>query len=325
MANVKYMRWLSNEYRVKRQMSVENPSIFIELTNHCNFNCEYCQHQLRERDRGFMCWKLFERLINEIAEWGGRRTVALAIDGEPTLYSRFCDAVRLITNKGLLANVATNGSTLWQAYYDLPCDWYISVGGNKKDWHRRGSRLAFDDYLSGIVDFVRYRSVNGIEGSVTLQLHEYLEWDNNRRTVRRDVIDKDAMKNKVQWILEQLGSIVCRGDMQLYIKPHKIVATNWRLLSNAGSVTRGYCDSAWKNCAVLWDGRLTYCCTDLSGSTYIGNVNDEPLRYLWLRSGAANLERDNWDMWIPSNSICRRCLWAITENCKLHIGEVTNG
>lgn len=86
--------------------------VYVELTNRCNFACEFCPNPVMEREGGQMDFALLERALDEIAVAGLARLVLFHQQGEPTLYTRLADAVRAGARRGLAIAITTNGSTL---------------------------------------------------------------------------------------------------------------------------------------------------------------------------------------------------------------------
>ncbi|MFQ5862894.1 MAG: radical SAM protein, partial [Candidatus Brocadiales bacterium] len=63
------------------------PKVFyIETTNHCNARCYMCPHDKMKREKGFMSWELFKKIIDECKTFEGKGlTFYLHKDGEPLL------------------------------------------------------------------------------------------------------------------------------------------------------------------------------------------------------------------------------------------------
>src|SRR6185369_11141153 len=91
------------------------PSISLECTNVCNLKCPYCANQALTRSRGMIRWELLEKLVDECCR-EGYGLDALHGTGEPLLYPRLEDAVKLIRSRDAGKGVfATNATLLTQA------------------------------------------------------------------------------------------------------------------------------------------------------------------------------------------------------------------
>jgi MoaA/NifB/PqqE/SkfB family radical SAM enzyme len=60
--------------------------LHIEVTNVCNFKCEFCPDAVMERRRGHMELALLDRLLTEVAEHQLARIVTFHLMGEPLIY-----------------------------------------------------------------------------------------------------------------------------------------------------------------------------------------------------------------------------------------------
>ncbi|MBT6087428.1 MAG: tetratricopeptide repeat protein [Rhodospirillaceae bacterium] len=87
-------------------------SLFLELTNKCNFHCEFCPSDIQERAAGFMDMDLATRMYNEVAEKGLATQVMLHLMGEPTLHPKLYEILAYGKSKGIRTELVTNGSAL---------------------------------------------------------------------------------------------------------------------------------------------------------------------------------------------------------------------
>jgi MoaA/NifB/PqqE/SkfB family radical SAM enzyme len=78
----------------------EVTKVYFEVTNSCNFRCDFCPSYLSERKRQHMDFALFEKGIDDIIRDGITDTVGFHILGEPLLYPRLEDAVRYAKRRG---------------------------------------------------------------------------------------------------------------------------------------------------------------------------------------------------------------------------------
>jgi len=83
-------------------------TVDVELTNHCNLLCVFCDRQLMKRAKGFMDFAVLKKIVDQAAEIGvlGIRFIRW---GEPLLHPKVFEAVKYIKSKGLLAHITTNG------------------------------------------------------------------------------------------------------------------------------------------------------------------------------------------------------------------------
>ena len=88
--------------------------IYIEITNVCNLNCDFCAPHNRENR--FMKIEEFEEILNKISTYTSH--IYLHVKGEPLLHPQFPEFVKLAHSKGFQINLTTN-ATLLKNHLDL--------------------------------------------------------------------------------------------------------------------------------------------------------------------------------------------------------------
>jgi len=87
------------------------PAIQIEPTNFCNAKCISCSAPRSSRNKGYMDFKFFKKIVDEASQIGTKR-IDLYLHGEPLLHSGLIDMIRLIKRLGIKIQIATNGMLL---------------------------------------------------------------------------------------------------------------------------------------------------------------------------------------------------------------------
>ena len=82
--------------------------IYIEITNVCNLNCEFCEPHNRENR--FMTLVEFESVLNKISNYSSY--IYLHVKGEPLLHPDFDKIVKLAYSKDFQINLTTNATLL---------------------------------------------------------------------------------------------------------------------------------------------------------------------------------------------------------------------
>jgi MoaA/NifB/PqqE/SkfB family radical SAM enzyme len=150
--------------RLSRLGSLDLPvrRLHLELTNRCNFSCEFCPDRHMRRARGLMPLAMAEHLLHQAGEEGLARQVHFHVMGEPLLYPQLVEAVQIARRHNLEAWVTTNASMLTPAV----------IGGLEEaglshliislqtpdatSFGLRGSSgLAFEEYRDRLVEAVR--------------------------------------------------------------------------------------------------------------------------------------------------------------------------
>src|SRR5262249_290608 len=86
--------------------------IYLELTNACNFTCDYCPIDQQTRKKSMIPTDLAARIINEIADNKLTYFLTFHIMGEPYLHKDLVPLTRLAESRGIRVRLLTNGSLL---------------------------------------------------------------------------------------------------------------------------------------------------------------------------------------------------------------------
>lgn len=107
---------------MKQQNSVIIPaSVDIDLTNHCNQDCYYCESaEFRENNLTAQPMQDYVDLLNKLADWrkhspnstGSLHTVTFSGSGEPTLFKGYEKLIEQSIKLGFRTSMITNGVNL---------------------------------------------------------------------------------------------------------------------------------------------------------------------------------------------------------------------
>lgn len=64
-------------------------TVFLELTNHCNMNCDFCANHLITRPRGYMPIELAKSVIDQLKEMKFKGFLITSLMGEPLMHPNF--------------------------------------------------------------------------------------------------------------------------------------------------------------------------------------------------------------------------------------------
>lgn len=83
--------------------------IVIELTPLCNLSCVMCPRHIIEKNSGYMDFKLWEKLINEIVTINPQAIVLPFWRGESLLHKEFISFSQYALNRNVRLHISTNG------------------------------------------------------------------------------------------------------------------------------------------------------------------------------------------------------------------------
>lgn len=83
-------------------------SIYIEITNKCNFNCVYCYNDSNYTKNEEISFQVIKKIV-EFCTQSGVKTLEIS-GGEPLIHSYFNEILEYIYEKGLRVRLISNGS-----------------------------------------------------------------------------------------------------------------------------------------------------------------------------------------------------------------------
>lgn len=299
-----------------------DPQVLIEITSRCNFSCDYCSSAFKERKKLDMDPKLFEHVVSQLPKLT-TKNIRLHIDGEPTLHPRFYEMASLVNSYGLKVGLATNGSLLKKEWLDLDMELVITVSTDPYELKKRHKKLDFDQYVERVENYTREWARGDSPQKLMLQLihnhagYEAEDADERWNTFMEKFVQRTGLREYCQADADRPEVFRKASGRPAVLIKYPIVAGG--LYPEGGKAIEyvprqnGFCDSAWKRLAILADGRVSYCCIDLSGGTAFTRpeeIWEEPLEELWMKHPRIQEVRDSFTRGEILDSICKTCLAA---------------
>ncbi|MCG8366572.1 MAG: radical SAM protein [Pseudanabaenales cyanobacterium] len=318
----------------------------IEVTNVCNFKCEFCPDAIMNRRRGHMDLALLEKALDQIAANRIARIITFHLMGEPLIYPHIFEAIQMAADRGLELHLTTNGST-----FHLKPDHIenliasgipkVTISLQTPDpvtFIIRGAppRLKPKDYFDGIT---RYVQANLADVHSKTRIHiKFLDTTPHPFLVPHKpmtvVAGKAQMQRELQrWADRLLVGYVNRSTqdgIQQQIQRYK--SGRWQVieldpklaietfpLDSWGNVesdrvipaTFGYCNGASQQAGVLYNGAVVPCCKDFEGQIPLGDLNYQSLTEILNNQPACSL-RNGFNRFKVTHPICQRCMGADT-------------
>src|SRR5690349_24261558 len=92
------------------------PSIDIYVTYRCNLRCTHCFLGSKLDEGTHFDFELLHGLIHTAPSWGTEEITFLG--GEPTMYPRLLEAIRMVQQAGMRARIVSNGQRPFQQFMD---------------------------------------------------------------------------------------------------------------------------------------------------------------------------------------------------------------
>ena len=135
-------------------------SVELTLTNACNMNCVYCSDAELRKNQGMseqISIDDFERLFKDLSR-GGTKGVVIEGGGEPTLYSKIDEVVKLASDYGLALGLITNGSVRLREDIISKFEWIrVSLDASTPKEYKA---LKGVDFYERVIDNIAYYAKN---------------------------------------------------------------------------------------------------------------------------------------------------------------------
>lgn len=273
MRKIDYYRSLFRiflDYKGKRTLLRSLPvRLWVELVSTCNLRCVMCPNKdLPEKDRGFMDFEVFKKIIDEAKEFVSE--VNLYHRGESLLHPQLEEMIQYAQEKGLYTKIHTNGTLL----DDELIKKLLRSGLNR-------ITFSYDAYDKETYEKIR---VGASYERVMENIRRLLELKKEKNSPINVFIELIAfpnmkwkeIKNKRKELSHRFKDLPLNG-----IIPRKI--HNWGGYLNIRKASNKYsiCPFPWNALVILWDGTVLPCTQDFFGDYRVGNVKDSTLKDIW--------------------------------------------
>jgi len=328
------------------ELSPATNGFFLELTNKCNFHCDFCPSDSQKRALGFMDLELAKRTYEEVANKQLVPKIDLHLMGEPTLHPKLIEILKFGASKNVRTELITNGSTLVPKVVPRILDaLYGTIVAShmtptKETYHFRGNvGLSWDRYIGNIRLLIREymkRLTNGKDTRNEINLRVMVTKD-TPSCVNIIESSEEALAILTEWVdftadverelglppfkrqelntdtLLQRGHLefktyrLQRGIILTFSKDHTFA--NTRVGNDYDLQTREetvFCPHPFEDVGILWNGDVTLCCMDYDAQLKVGNVLDTSIETV-LQSKAAQDLRSSMLGHRPLASVCQTC------------------
>ncbi|MGB7247971.1 MAG: radical SAM/SPASM domain-containing protein [Phormidesmis sp.] len=333
--------------------------IHLEVTNVCNFKCDFCPDAIMQRKRGHMDFALLEKALDEIQAHRLAKIVAFHLMGEPMIYPHIFEAIQAAGDRLLNLHLTTNGSTfhirpahIGQLVASGIPKVTISLQTPDPDtFIIRGAppMLQPEQYFDGITQYVQANLAN--ETSSTRVHLKFLDTTPHPFLVPHKTMHvvegKEQMHKQLrEWSDRLLANVPNRPsptEIEQKLAQHKpgrwqVIELTPKLaletfpLDSWGNVESdtvipasfGYCNGTTDQAGILYDGTVVPCCKDYDGQIPLGNLNNNTLLNILDRQAPACGLREGFDSFQITHPVCQRCMGADTRQKSLlrQIGSI---
>ena len=287
-------RIFGNKYAKETKVPL---SLQIEPTNHCNIKCISCPRDTMGREKGYMDFTLFQKIIDEASKIGVKY-IHLYLHGEPFMHPKIVDMMSYIKLRGLNFSITTNGTLLNENINKgilnsgvTIADYVnISILGVSKETHENTMKgINHEKVINNIMNLInlrkKYRMKSPIIQTVFYQMPEnshesklYIkEWKNK--------VDHATLVSSISY------SYADYGEEQL----------------TEGPLRKNTCTQMWERMTIFWNGDVSLCIQDVNGDYIIGNLNESTIEMLWNSDKLRTIRNLHKEKRFSEIKICERC------------------
>lgn len=288
---------------------------YIEITNTCNLDCDFCPKHHREKRR--LSLEEFDLLTDKIL--GKVTFLYFHLMGEPLLHPLLPEFIMMAREKGFKTVLTSNGTLLHRAMTlldTLPHKIQLSLHS-----HESNARGALSEYMDEVMRFSTKAAEQGT--CVVLRLWNQGGRDKENEEVMR-LIERYVPK---PWHERSDGFRLCdnlylefdrkfqwpdaegtKGNALSEIEDDKTTDSN-----APSKKPQLFCKALIKQIGVLVDGSLVPCCLDHNGDVVLGNLFHQSLEEI-LSSPRAQALVEAFKHHAASEALCQHCESALAKN-----------
>ena len=228
--------------------------IYIEITNNCNLNCDFCIKNKRKQE--YISINKFKQLLENISNYTDY--LYFHILGEPLMHPNINELINMasinfkinITTNGYLINRIKNNKNIRQVN--------ISLHSYSNKYNK-----PLNKYLDNIFD----SADELIKNNTYISLRMWVKNKNNHEII--DYINKRYNTN----INYDIDKVIIK--YKLYINNfHEFI---WPEINNNYYSEIGKCYGLTNHIGILVDGTIVPCCLDSEGIINLGNIYQDKL------------------------------------------------
>ncbi len=278
--------------------------VYIEITNICNLQCEFCPKTNREQK--FISTSEFSYILDEIKEFTDY--IYFHVKGEPLLHPKIGELLDISYNKGFKVNITTNGTLLSKVKEKLigkPALRQINISLHSFDGNN--NRDTKEKYLDNVFDFIESAKV---DSSIIIALRL---WNLTRDNLVNQEIERNReILNRIEKEFELSYKIEDTINPNKGLKIADRIYLNqdsefiWPDLNNEEFGSRGYCYGLRDQIGILADGTVIPCCLDGEGKIFLGNIYNTKLNEILSGSRAKEIY-DGFSKRVVVEEMCKKC------------------
>lgn len=274
---------------------LEPKIIHIETTNFCNAECIMCPNKNIKRQRGYMPWVLFKKIVDECRQFHNNRLeFILQKDGEPFLDSMLFERIEYIKKELPRSIVGFNSNAM-----------LLDEANSRRLLNSKIDSVTF--CVDGASEKTYEKIRHGLRYSIVKSnLDRFFELKKNNKIIvgMQMVVCRDNKHEIGEY--ERIWSK--KADMVVFKSMHNFLDMGTSIRTNKNENKQlHFCVQPFLNFLVFWNGEVGLCCWDYDNMHNLGNIKADNIIELYnneefkkIRSAMCNKDCEEI---IP----CNRC------------------
>lgn len=280
----------------------------IEVTNICNFKCEFCPSvdnpQIATMRKGFMDYKLFCKIIDDLCEFEGKlKQLSFHLLGEPLMHPQIAEMITYAKSKNVANKLIlfTNGSRLTPELSRKICDAGI-------------------DYIQLSIEHVTGEGYEKI-ARVKLDYEKFLanvgylcSYKPKECFVSAKILDCGLTKEEKEKFFQDFQKVTdeCHIETLMQLLPPDVRDTTLgygRTTTNDGYlvVEKEVCTLPFYILGISYDGLISPCVCDVGKEVVVGDVSKDTVKEIWKGQMLRELQKMQLSKRRKLHPICGRC------------------
>lgn len=274
--------------------------IDVELTNHCNLNCQMCDRKRMNRVQGFMPQEVFEKIVQECAPRG--TPIRLIGWGEPFLHPKIIDFVKYIKEYKVVKRT--------DFIPEPPLPLHITNNG----------QMITEEQMKELVELKLDSIIFSFQGA-TPQGYELMRKGASYFKVRDNILKLIDIRGDKEKPFIHVSSTMTNETKEEIKKFREY----WEGIVDSVGIgkTNMHAQVAYMNykpclevnrkLTVKWDGQVSACCGDYDNLLVVGDLEHYNLCQIWHGDKIEAIRKLLTYRMHRSLTLCKECVFAYEE------------
>ncbi len=245
--------------------------VYIEITNVCNLNCNFCLPHHREN--GFISFEEFNFILQKIKPF--TNYIYLHVKGEPLLHPEVDTFVKYAYEQGFYINLTTNATLLKE---HLHITKYLR-------------QINISLHATNNLDIIKTAK------SITDCIVCFRIWNINKAVDCKKMLESEFKTSIPEQENFKLAENIFLSQKDEF---------TWPSLSTETSCNQKYCYGLINQIGILVDGTVVPCCLDNDGDINLGNIFSEDFENIINSTRATNII-NGFKNNMAVEELCKKC------------------